>query len=149
MGHNADSQLDGEVAQDEAEVDRWTCPDCGEEWASIDDKVPGGCMSCVDVLRYLEYEAPGMGMVENTVSEVVCLNDNCDERVTVDPDTYHPLDADAVDVESEEWDMEAGEPTGYTQVEIYCSTECRNEQYTTDPELVTDGGRRLGDEICQ
>lgn len=111
------------------ESDRWTCPECGEEHASIDSKCPGGCLHCVDTIRYIEYEAPGMAMVENDVSEVVCFHEDCDERVPVDPATIVPEPAEAVDIEAREMDPQTGETTGYTRVEIYCSTECRNDRY--------------------
>lgn len=117
-------------------TETWECPSCGETHPSIDAKVTGGCLSCVDLLRYIEYEAPGMGMVHNDVSEVVCFNGQCDARITVDPATLVIEDDDAVDVESREFDPETGETTGYTRVEIYCSSECRNEQYSTRPESV-------------
>ncbi len=81
-------------------------------------------MSEQDVKRYLEFEVPGIGMVENDVSEVVCFNSDCNERVTVDPATLVPEDDEAVDVES----RELGSNTRY-QVEIYCSTSCRNDHY--------------------
>lgn len=117
----------------------WTCSECGETHADRDSKVPGGCLDCVDLLRYIEYEAPGMGIVHNDVSEVVCCNEECDSRVKVAPETLVEKDDSAVSVESEEYDMEAGEPTGATRVEIYCSPTCRNEQYA-----VSDGGRDGG-----
>lgn len=127
------------------DTDRWNCPECGEEHASIDGKVPGGCLNCVDLLRYIEYEAPGAGIVHNDVSEVVCFNDECDGRVSVDPATIVIEDENAVDVESKEFDPETGETTGYVRVEIYCSPECRNEFYSRPLQPATDhsnGGDR-------
>lgn len=112
------------------ENERWVCGECGEEHANMESKCPGGCLDCVDVLRYIEYEAPGMGMVHNDVSAVVCDNDECDASVLVDPATLLPEDEDARDIESKEMDMETGETTGYTRVEIYCSRECLSEAYT-------------------
>lgn len=112
------------------ESDYWVCSECGEKHADIDAKVPGGCLDCVDTLRYIEYEAPGMGMVHNDVSEVVCFNDECDGRIPVDPATMVVEDEEAVDVESKEFDPDTGETTGYTRVEIYCSPDCRNEFYS-------------------
>lgn len=86
-------------------------------------------MSKEDVKRYLEYEVPAIGMVDNDVSEVVCLRDDCEERVEVDPASLVVEDDDAVDVVSELFDHESGQATGRKQVEIYCSPECRNGQY--------------------
>lgn len=114
------------------ETEHWVCGECGEEHANMESKVPGGCLSCVDILRYIEYEAPGMGMIHNDVAAVVCDNDPCNETVSVDPNTLVIEDESAVDIESEEMDMETGEKTGYTRVEIYCSPQCRNEAYTWD-----------------
>ena len=112
------------------ESKHWTCPVCDERHPNMDAKVAGGCLSCVDLLRYIEYEAPGMGIVDNDVSEVVCHNPMCDETIPVDPASLVAEDEDAVDVESEEYDMESGERTGYVQVEIYCEPSCRNDAYT-------------------
>jgi predicted nucleic acid-binding Zn-ribbon protein len=109
--------------------DGWACPECGEVHSDIDAKCPGGCLDCVELIRYIEYEAPGMGMVENDVTAVECLNRDCDASVKVDPYTLYPEDDDAVDLESKEMDMETGELTGYSQVEIFCSPECRNQRY--------------------
>lgn len=82
-------------------------------------------MSKDDVRRYIEYEAPGMGMVENEVSEVVCFRDECRGRIEVDPATLVVEDDEAVDVES----GFVGEPNR-TRLEIYCSPECRNKRYS-------------------
>lgn len=71
-----------------------------------------------------------MAMVENDVAAVVCLNDDCEERVEVDPATLYVEDEDGCAIESETYDMEAGESTGRSQVEIYCSPECRNDHYS-------------------
>jgi len=83
------------------------------------------------VRRYIEYETPGMGMVQNDVSAVVCFNDVCTERVTVDPATL-VIEGDGVDVVSRELDPETGATTGYERVEIYCSPACRNDHYRTE-----------------
>lgn len=137
--------------------DPWECPQCGEPHASIDAKVPGGCLHCVDLIRYIEYEAPGMGMVHNDVSEVVCFDNDCEERVPVDPHTL-VVEDDGLSIESEEYDPETGQTTGYTAVEIYCSIECRNNTYSIsgapatkvvereDDDLRTDGGQDLADD---
>lgn len=90
-------------------------------------------MTRQDIIRYIEEEAPGIGILENDTAAVVCLNVGCEETVDVDPDTL-VVEGEGVEVESEEYDMEAGERTGRTFVEIYCSSECRNEHYT-DPDL--------------
>ena len=113
-------------------TDTWTCPECGEEQGGIDAKVPGGCLNCVDLVRYIEYEAPGMGIVENEVSEVVCFNDQCDDRIEVDPATLVEEESKAVSIESKIMDMQTGERTGGVRVEIYCSSDCRNDQYSID-----------------
>lgn len=81
-------------------------------------------MSKDDVRRYIEFEAPGMGVVDNDVSEVVCYRDECDERVEVDPPTLVPEDEDAIDVEARD-----AESHNVFQVEIYCSSTCRNKFY--------------------
>lgn len=81
-------------------------------------------MTKEDVKRYISYEAPGLGVVDNEVSEVVCNNDGCDGRVEVDPATLVPEDPDAVDVEARD-----PETMNRYQVEIYCSSECRSETY--------------------
>lgn len=81
-------------------------------------------MSEEDVKRYIEFEAPGMGIVDNEASEVVCYRDGCDERVEVDPPTLVPEDEDAVDVEARD-----PETMNIYQVEIYCTPECRNRMY--------------------
>lgn len=134
-----------------SESTAWTCPECGTEHEGRDAEVRGGCMTCVDVLRFIEYEAPGLGMVENDVAAVVCFNDDCESTVAVDPATLVVEDDDAVDIESEEFDHETGETTGRTRVEIYCSIECRNEKYGKNPaELRTDGGTSSSDsEQCE
>jgi len=111
--------------------ERWECPECREQHAGIGAKVPGGCLNCVDLIRYIEYEAPGIAMVENDVARVVCFNDDCKQTVDVDPHTMYVRDEDACSIESETYDMEAGEKTGHSRVEIYCSPECRNDQYNT------------------
>lgn len=87
-------------------------------------------MAKEDVKRYIKFEAPGMGMVENKPASVVCFNNECDTEIEVDPDTLVPWDDDAVDVVSEEMDMETGELTGRHQVEIFCSSGCRNGHYS-------------------
>ena len=81
-----------------------------------------------DVIRYIEYEAPGIGIIDNDVAAVICQNDVCDEWVKVDPDTN--VVEDGIEVQSEEFDMEAGEPTGRTIVELSCSPECRNDHFS-------------------
>ena len=82
-------------------------------------------MSEDDILRYIEYEAPGMGVVDNMVSEVVCYRTTCDNRIEVDPHTLVVEDDDAVDVEAKDIDS-----ANTYQIEIYCSGECRNEAYS-------------------
>lgn len=121
--------------QDDPGTDRWECCQCGEEHADIDAKVPGGCLSCVGLIRYIEYEAPGAGMVHNDVAQVVCFNDECSSRVDVDPATLVVEDSDAVSIESKEFDPGTGETTGYTRVEIYCSGDCRNEFYSQSADV--------------
>lgn len=81
-------------------------------------------MSEEDVKRYIEFKAPGMGVVDNDVSEVVCYRDGCEEHVSVDPATLVPEDADAVDVEAQD-----PETMNTYQVEIYCTPDCRNRTY--------------------
>ena len=58
-------------------------------------------MSEEDIRRYIEFDMPAMGIVENDASEVVCFNDGCEERVEIDPETLVPEDPDAVDLEAE------------------------------------------------
>lgn len=119
----------------------WTCPECGTEWPSEDEQVTGGCLRCVDLLRYIEYEVPDMGVLANDPSMVRCYNDECDESIVVDPDTLVVKEPQAVTVESDTYDMDSGGRTGHTDIEIYCCKECRNEQYRRGAELATDGGR--------
>jgi hypothetical protein len=89
------------------------------------------------LIRHIQYEAPGLGVVENEVSAVVCFNEECDETVRVDPATLVVEDDEAVSVEADVYDPETGGTTGRTEVEIYCSKDCRNEQrrqaITDDP----------------
>lgn len=87
-------------------------------------------MSPDDLKRYIEEEAPGIGVLGNDVSAVVCFRNECTDTVSVDPETLVVEDRDAVDVESEEYDFEKGETTGRVRVEIYCSPACRKEQYS-------------------
>lgn len=90
-----------------------------------------------EIKRYIELEAPAIGIVENAVSELVCFRKECDERVTVDPGTFVPEDPEAVDVESKELG------TDRWRCEIYCSQECRNEQYTLDEEPSEEEKERI------
>lgn len=87
-------------------------------------------MAKEDVNRYIEFEAPGIAMVENDVAAVVCFRPECETSVSVDPATLVVEDEDAVDIVSEAVDPE--DPVnGDTrdQVEIFCSLECRNQTY--------------------
>lgn len=77
-----------------------------------------------DVKRYIELEVPGMGVVDNDVSEVVCYRGECDNRIEVHPATLVPEDQEAVDVEARD-----PETMNTYQVEIYCSPDCRNKNY--------------------
>lgn len=113
--------------QDDSGV--WQCPNCDEKWGDLDAKVPGGCLQCVDMLRYIEHEVPDAGMVHNDVAALVCASNHCDETIDVDPATLVAEDHDAVSLESEEFDMETGETTGFTRLELYCSAECRNDHF--------------------
>ncbi|WP_435125452.1 hypothetical protein [Halobaculum sp. D14] len=129
-----------------SEGSQWVCPSCGEEWGSKDRKVPGGCVGCVDVLRYIEMEAPGIGMVHNEPAAVVCNNDECYERINIDPATKVVEDDEATSIESKEFDPETGELTGYTRVEIYCSPACRNQHFAQavpDDAELPEGGVEL------
>lgn len=93
-----------------------------------------------DVKRYIEFEAPGMGVVDNSVSEVVCYRQSCEGRVAVDPQTIVPEDGDAVDVVARD-----PETHNVCQVEIYCSPECRNQEYSLgNMGAGGDGGGRDG-----
>ena len=84
-------------------------------------------MSKDDVRRYIEYDMPAMGVVQNDASEVICFNDGCETRVEVDPVTLVPEPADAVDVEAKV----AGSNSRYN-VQVFCSPGCRNETYTVE-----------------
>jgi hypothetical protein len=81
-------------------------------------------MTKEDVNRFVEYEAPGIGIVENDPAELVCFRHECEETVEVHPLTLVPEDDDAVDVE-------AGfiGDSSRVRYEIYCSGECRNKNY--------------------
>jgi len=105
----------------------WTCPECGEEWGSKDRKVPGGCVGCVEMLRYIEYNTPEMAILENAPAAVVCQFDGCEETISVDPETLVVEDEDAVELDAEVYDIEAGQSTGHSRIDIYCSPECRND----------------------
>jgi len=88
-------------------------------------------MSKDDVRRYIKFEAPSLAMVENDVSKVVCFRNGCSEQVTVDPSTLVPEDDEAVDLVAQVADM--GDPLqedAHDRVEIYCSSDCRNQRYT-------------------
>lgn len=82
-------------------------------------------MSRDDVRRYIEFDMPAMGIVQNKASELVCFTDGCDERVTVDPETLVAEDTDACCVEADV----AGSNTR-VNVQVFCSPECRNETYS-------------------
>ena len=102
----------------------WTCPECGEEWPDMDGKVAGGCLECVETLRYIEYNTPEMAILNNDPAAVVCEFGGCDETIEVDPETLVVEDADAYEHEAEVYDVEAGESTGHSRIDIYCSREC-------------------------
>lgn len=89
-------------------------------------------MTREDVNRYIEYEAAGIGVIENDVAAVVCMADDCDNRVRVDPATNVP--ENGIEVKSEEFDMAFGEPTGKTIVHIFCSKDCRARKYQVTPD---------------
>ena len=84
-------------------------------------------MSEEDVRRYIEFDMPAMGVVENSASELVCFNDGFEERVEVDPATLVPEEEEAVDVVADV----AGSNTR-KNVQVYCSKECRNETYSVE-----------------
>jgi len=86
-------------------------------------------MSKEDVERYVNFEVPAMGIVSNQPTALRCYNNECDESVSVDPDTLVVEDTEGCVVESEEYDTETGEPTGAVTVEIFCSPSCRNDHY--------------------
>ena len=96
-------------------------------------------MSKDDVKRYIEMEAPDIGMVENEVSEVVCFNESCKSRIEVDPATLVVEDTDAVETIAEVGIPDPEEPADRKRVEIYCSPKCRNNRYiesdTDHPEV--------------
>jgi hypothetical protein len=85
-----------------------------------------------DVRRYIEFDMPAMGIVENKASELVCFTDGCDERITVDPETLVAEDTDACCVEADV----AGSNTR-VNVQLFCSIECRNETYSVDKDTDT------------
>lgn len=127
---NEELLTDGGSESPQMEV--WECPECETEHPSMDAKVAGGCLTCVDLLRYIEYEAPGMGVVENKVSSVVCFETECEERITVDPETLVIEDEEGVSVEAKKFDPETGETTGAVGVQLFCSPDCRDEYYTNE-----------------
>lgn len=90
-----------------------------------------------DLARYIEEEAPGIGILINDVAAVVCEHEECDERVTVDPATLVEEDEGAESVAADVYDPETGETTGRTELSIYCSEECKRKMYYR--ETTTDG----------
>mgnify|MGYP006873408988 CR=1 FL=1 len=82
-----------------------------------------------DVERYIEFDIPDMGIVSNQPTALRCHNDECEQSVSVDPDTLIVEDENGCVIESEQYDTITGEPTGVVTVEIFCSPSCRNDHY--------------------
>lgn len=80
-------------------------------------------MTREDVKRYLQFEAPAIGEVLNEPAAVECLNDECEETVQIDPATK-VIEGDGVETRSR-----IARESNRERVEIYCSAECRNDNY--------------------